>query len=358
MSLIKGLYNILAIVTSINVITLLYCFWPRAKQNVPMKSTESQSIWTRKDAVWLILMIIAVVCLIMIVLILSYIYKVYFVMAIIILSYVLRQVVRSFPSAQTLGNIVKGKANKILGANEYFSIVTLAITVTYFNSYGILDKAIEYARCQSNSILSDWMLLGLCVCSIAITAFFICSLALKPIKIMAQACIKICSHIGRRNKSFFTKLENHINSPYNTKTLTAVLIDHSKIHGYIFCAISWLFFPIAAVLDILRIILFLTYSIAISCVWYIMCIAIYVLKISSKIGKWILSLSDQHVVAISFRIATILGFGCTVIINQYEPFLKNQGTTTVFEFISSTIIIPIILEWVLSYKANVRSGQS
>lgn len=357
MSLIKGLYTALTIVMGVNAITSLYLFWPRVNTSTSVKAepTKSDAVWTWKDTIWFSLMLIAVILLVSIALFISSVYKTRFLMTIIMISYILGQIARAFPSAETVGNIVRGKASKTLGANDCFSIITLALLVSYLNTYGILDKAVEYVNRQTNTILSDWMMLGFYVVSIAIATFFICSLALTPLKIAIKLFIKISSHFSNwKERPFFNKLKKRVNGTYSTKTWTASLIECSMKQRSAVCHLLRLGVPITIILDILRLAVLFVYELAVSMIWHLVCITVSVGKVFSKIGKWILSLSDRNVVVISFRIAIILGLGCTVVINQYEPFLINPETTSVFEFLSSTIIIPIILEWILSYKTQIK----
>ncbi len=267
-------------------------------------------------------------------------------------SFYLKQIAQVFPSSEMVSNIVKGKASKMLGINEYVSLITLAFLVNYLNTFGILDKIIEYINCQANTILTDWMLLGVYVISITITIFFICSLSLQPLKIIIDRLNKFFSHFTSQKEPLsFNKLKKQIDGTYSTKTWTTSLIEYSiKQHS-----ILWLAIPVTIILDILRITTLLTCQLVISIIWYLIYIARSIGRIFSKTGRWVLSLSDRNVIAYSFRIAIILAFGCTVIINQYKPFLINHETTSVFEFISSAIIIPIILEWILSYKTSLNN---
>lgn len=358
MPLIKGLYTALGIVTGVNAITSLYFFWPRESTSEPesVEPNKNNSIWTWKDTIWFFVMIVATILLVSVALFSFWILKTRFLMSVIIISCFLGQIARSIPSAGTVGNIVSGKASKILGINDYISLITLALVVSYANIYGILDKVIEYVDRQTNTILSDWTLLGFYVASIAITTFFICSLALKPLKIIIVLLRKVCSRFSNQKASLiFDKLKKQVNGKCSTKTLTVSLIEYSIKQHTIFCCLLRLGVPIAVALDIFRMTVLFAYGLVVSIVWDLMCIILSSEKLIAKIASWILSLSDRNVVAISFRIAVILGFGCTVIINQYQPFLKDKETTAVFEFISSTIIIPVILEWILSYKDSIKS---
>lgn len=353
MLFIKGLYTTLTIVTVVNVIVSLYCFWPRVNQPT---SANDDAIWTWKDTIWLILMIISIISLVVTILFLFSFYMIKWLMIIIMISYFLGQIARVIPSAETVGNIVRGKTSKALGANDYASIITLAFFISYLNIYGISDKVIEYAVRQTNTILSDWLLLGFYVASIAITTFFICSLVLKPFKIVIELLRRIFSRFSNRKEPLlFNKLKKQVHGTVSTKTWTTSLIENSIKQHSAFGRLLWLGTPITIILDVLREIALLIYDFVASIILYLIYIALSSGNIFLKIGKWILSLSDRNVVAISFRIATILGFGCTVIINQYEPFLQNQESTSVFEFVSSTIIIPVVLEWILSNKSDTKN---
>lgn len=358
MPLIKGLYTALAIVAGINAITSLIYFWPKTNASVFVDAKSNEPVWSWKDTLWLILMVIALFLLVSVALFSFSVYKIRFLMTIIMISYFLGQIARLFPSAEIVDNIVRGKATKMLGINEYIAIITVSILVSHLNTYGILDKTIEYANCQTNTILSDWILLGVYVGSISIITFLICALILRPIKIAIQLLRKIFSYFSNLQEPLLiNKLKKNINGTYSTKTWTASLIEYNRKRYHVFRFLLWLGVPFTIILDLFQLAILLAYGLVVSIIWYLICITVSVKKIFSEIGKWILSLSDRNVVIISFRIATILGFGCTVIINQYEPFLMNQETSSVFEFISSTIIIPVILEWVLSYKDRTKKSQ-
>lgn len=358
MSLLKGLYTALTIVTCVNAITSLSFLWPKTikSTSVEVEPQKSNEVWTWKDNIWLILMILAVMLLIFVVLFSFSVLKTSLLMSVIVISSFLQNITRSISSAGTVGKIVRGKASKRLGINDYASIITLAFLVIILYSYGILDKIIEYAARQTNTILSDWILLGFYVASIAITIFLICSLALKPIQITIELLRKIFSLFSNQKAPrLFSILKKHVNGTYSSKSLTSSLIEYILKQRSVFSRLLWVSAPIAIIFDILGMTVLLVYETVVSIVWYLLCIAISIGKIISKIADRILLLSDRNVVAISFRISVILGFGCTVLINQYEPFLLNQENASVFEFISSTIIIPVILEWVISYKTNIKN---
>lgn len=355
MPLVKGLYTVLAIVIGVNVVISLRFVLPRVNKysSANAKPEKRNDIFTWKDAICFALIIIAAILLVLIVIVSFSVLKMNFLMTFVMLSYFLGQIKNSISSAKTVGDIVTGKSSTMLGTNDYTSIITVALLVSYLNTYGILDKVIGYADSQTNTILSDWILLGCYVTSIAITTFFICALTLRPLKIAIELLRKIFSNFSnQKERLFFNRLEKQVNGTVSAKTWAAFLIEYIINQDGVLRRFLWLGVPIAIVLDIVRMMVLLVYGVVILIIWYFMCIAVSIRKIFSNAGKWILSLSDRNFVVISFRIATILGFGCTVIINRYAPFLLNQESTSVFEFISSTIIIPVILEWIIAYKAK------
>ena len=45
-----------------------------------------------------------------------------------------------------------------------------------------------------------------------------------------------------------------------------------------------------------------------------------------------------------------------VIVNRYNPFLHYiEASSGVLEFIASAIVIPMILTWIIDYKASVHT---
>ena len=67
--------------------------------------------------------------------------------------------------------------------------------------------------------------------------------------------------------------------------------------------------------------------------------------------SWELKLSDKHIVAVSFRLALIFALVSIVVLNRYQPVFKEyEESTAVFEFLASSIIIPIVFEWIYSIR--------
>ncbi len=109
--------------------------------------------------------------------------------------------------------------------------------------------------------------------------------------------------------------------------------------------------PIALFLDIIHYSLSMFGDFYISIAWYSYHIIRQLGTVFIKMSKWIVSVLDRTIIAASFRITIIVGLSATVIINRYEPFfLKQEESTAVLEFVSSAIVIPVIFEWIISFK--------
>ena len=128
------------------------------------------------------------------------------------------------------------------------------------------------------------------------------TLALKPIQITIELLRKIFSLFSNQKAPrLFSILKKHVNGTYSSKSLTSSLIEYILKQRSVFSRLLWVSAPIAIIFDILGMTVLLVYETVVSIVWYLLCIAISIGKIISKIADRILLLSDRNVVAISFR---------------------------------------------------------
>lgn len=73
--------------------------------------------------------------------------------------------------------------------------------------------------------------------------------------------------------------------------------------------------------------------------------------------SWLCSRSDRIIIAFSFRLSIIAAFVFIVITNRITPiFTNNEAYTTILEFVSSAIIIPVIFDGISAMKDG-RKGK-
>lgn len=147
-----------------------------------------------------------------------------------------------------------------------------------------------------------------------------------------------------------------INKIEKTPELKSTLIFQWELIGRQPRSIHWIRYillPITFLLDIILAFISISLSLLSSSIGFLSLLIRMLRKALNKILNWLLNLSDKKVIAISFRISLIMALVFTVVFNRYQPIFRVQeSSTAVLEFIASAIIIPIIFEWINSFKNN------
>ena len=154
----------------------------------------------------------------------------------------------------------------------------------------------------------------------------------------------------------FVRLGKYANSQLNSELCTIKIIEYSFNQKIILKFLLWLAIVPMAIFDFVKIILDFMLKLFASLIWQSLLIIKQIFNMVVKFISWLTSLKGRSVVAVSFRVAIILALSFSVIINKYEPFLRNrEESSAILEFVSSSIIIPIIFEWILSYKKGIKA---
>lgn len=353
MAQIQKLFIILSVVALLNAFTSLYEFWPAKHLN--QKSETEKITWTWKETIWIIIMFIAFVVFVLCFIWFNGIFpdKVrIWISSIFAVSYFMKYASSIIPSAEIIGSIVRNDSSGKLNINEHLAIFTLAITIGILNSFHVTDKIYEFVTSLPNHVFGDWMIIAFYFFVIAICTFLISSLAVSPIQFLFGFLQKKATVIPlSKIKKMESNVKRIINGHFKMETLASKLIDFGQTRQKITMLLLWCVVPFALVCDILYAVLQFALEFPASIIWYCFLFTKHVLSLVSKFGQWIVSLPNKAIVAFSFRISIIWGIVYTVAINRYSPivFFKEESTA-LLEFISSTIVIPIIIEWVLSAK--------
>ena len=154
----------------------------------------------------------------------------------------------------------------------------------------------------------------------------------------------------------FVRLGKYAKSQLNSELCTIKIIEYSFNQKIILKFLLWLAIVPMAIFDFVKIILDFMLKLFASLIWQSLLIIKQIFNMVVKFISWLTSLKGRSVVAVSFRVAIILALSFSVIINKYEPFLRNrEESSAILEFVSSSIIIPIIFEWILSYKKGIKA---
>ena len=109
----------------------------------------------------------------------------------------------------------------------------------------------------------------------------------------------------------------------------------------------------AIIIDIIFKLLYYSYRTLISFSYNLLIFLRYLSSFFTDVFEKIQKISDRKIVVIFLRGSFILSILSLVIYNRYNPLMKqyNEGTA-IFEFLSSTILIPLLLSWILELKNN------
>lgn len=324
------------------------------------KTSDKTDKWTWKDILWLIFMIMSVGIIVGGTLFLSTHYHITILWILILVSHYLNMGSSIFPNVEIITDIVKGDKSGELNYNESVAILTLAGIVNYCNIYKIPDKIQTFTSSLSNTILSDWILIAFYVISIFICVFFCCSLLINPLKMIVNASKNVCRRISfDKINEVFVRLGKYANSQLNSEICTIKMLEYSFNQKNILKFLLWLAIVPTVVFDFVKIILDFMLKLFASLIWQSLLIIKQIFNMVVKFISWLTSLKGRSVVAVSFRVAIILALSFSVIINKYESFLRNrEESSAILEFVSSSIIIPIIFEWILSYKKGMKAKLS
>ena len=351
MDFIEILSSILGIVVFLNAISSLIIYIPKSTNKNNIETHDSEK-WTWKDTAFLILVILSVVItmIIPIWLLDNSILKI-----IILFSFFLKLIVQFIPSAAVLKNIVSEKSSGNLNVQEFSALYFLAIIFGYSNTFNIPEKIQLFVESLKNSIVADLILTSFYIVFTCICIFFVSTLILNPLKLLIKFSKKIIRFIPKKKINYIlSKLHSAINRQFYPKTFFVSVIEYAarkenKLSKIVFGIFS---IPLG-VIDIIRIAVELFASYLVSILYFILLFLKQISLILRKVCLWIESFSDKTFIAISFRLAIILGLSCIVILNRYNSFLYSKdNSTAVLEFITSAIIIPVIFEWISSYKSK------
>lgn len=356
MVLFDSMYITFVCVLMLNIIASSIVFFKKNQKNT-VPDEQSNSTW--QDIIWMALTIIA--SLVIAIIPVFFISKVNdrwmaIIYTIIIIHPYLAHINDSFSNVKIIGGIIKNDNAGYLNRKERMAILSLALLVSALHRFVPFDKVQAYANTCLNPWITDWIMISFYVGSISSFIFFTCSLIVSPLQLMLKGVKRIpVSSVLQYIKKNETKVKLKLLGQMPTKTLIIPILEYSRGRHIVFRLLLWAVSIIAAMIDVVRIVICIGGTLLGLLVWYIYVFIKRVIKVLIKIALWVLALSDKNVIAISFRVAIILGLGLTVVANMYSPFLyTHEASAPVLEFVSSAIIIPVIFEWILSYKNKMR----
>lgn len=253
-----------------------------------------------------------------------------------------------------LSDVVRYKEPGRLSNRERNSIQIIAYIIFFLslvvNPYA---RLLEYAGEITNNVISDALTVSILLLFSFLYTFLTIALISTPI-----SCGIYLLKIVRKNFPFKEQIKRC--GDYFVKCIDA----ESQNEAYLICAIRYiqrlgcrakflLYFllPLIYLLDIIKLCIKALLSMIQSTIGYIVVFERIIKKAVKKIFLWFLKLSDKRIVAVSFRLALVFSLVSIVVLNRYQPVFKEyEASTTVFEFLASSIIIPVVFEWIYSIR--------
>ncbi len=267
----------------------------------------------------------------------------------------LRQVVYTYRSVGIIGNLVQSDNANKLSPIERWAIETLAYALWLLDLHKIPGKLMEFVAGLSNAGISDFIYICLYVCFLFLYVFLTCSLLPVILTCLSKLLVCLnhqynkCTGVHRVINYFIDRIEKPISAQSLLIKVTRVC---KKRHILLRIAV-WFISPLLFAFDILMIACRMMLSFARTSVGYIFLLLRMLKHTCGKIAVWVGRVSDHRIVTLSFRLGLIAALAITVITNRYTPLLRvYEASTGTLEFIASTILIPVVFEWISSARAS------
>lgn len=267
----------------------------------------------------------------------------------------LERITHALVSIGVIGNVVKTNTDGRLTFKEHSALFLVSGVVVMLQLRDCFESCINFVTKHFNSITSDLLLLLIHVLVLYIYFFLTCSLIPTLILFLEKLLRKLVLYIPGRSKfkqvgDFFV---NKIDKPVKQSHIAVSLLKFIKKKNTILIVLSMPIVMVASVMDIGIFLLNVLFLFVLTSFGYLIIIYRIVKRTLKNMFSALANVSDKKMVGVSFRIAIIAALTSVVIINRYNVVVKNvENSTAVLEFIASTIIIPIVFEWINSGRGN------
>ncbi len=209
----------------------------------------------------------------------------------------------------------------------------------------------------SNGLLSDFVYLIYLLGMIYLHSIMIVPLVLLPVNLIGKGLVRLVSISKRGLKKLDKIVVNVLNKSgtlYVSSFITSFLIKGIiRNDCFIKKVFAILVFLPSLLIDLLRniikIVLLVLFGL-IKCIlellsYFIVAFASFIVKITD--------IKDRIIISYTVRVSTVLSLTFIVVLNRVFKLLNNfEDGTAVLEFLASTIIIPLLINWIYDAKKD------
>lgn len=275
------------------------------------------------------------------------------VITLLAISGYVQNFIDAYVSVGIIGRIVNSDDKNKMSKRERSAINSSAYIVWFFGFLKLYDFVMDKLVSINSYVVSDITVGIFCVVMTFIYIFHICALLpvfLNAIFKLFKLFYKIVP--GKKIiRSVFSALADKKLTRVNYSLIVYRIISLIKQQKISYKILGIILFPVCFAIDTLIMFFKTCSAVFISGVGDICILVRLILKTILHLHAKINNITDKHMVAMSFRLATVISLVAIQIENRYYPFFKNaDASTAVFEFVASAIIIPLIFEWIYSYR--------
>lgn len=308
------------------------------------KMTQQYKIETKlKGIVWLLAIIFSLLIIFWLILMKNKIF-----LTCIYLSWSLQIVNDNLYHSRALRKVLKNYRDGVLSYSEWQSLLSMIGFVYLISQYKIPESLIIYIQTITNNNIADFLLL-IVLFSISVVYLFLSFLLIFE---LLSFLLNIFKHVVKylcleKLMIIFNYIDHLYHNSKVEELFSVNIIKKRKSNSSkIFYLLTILVF-----LDVIVLLGYFVYRFIINILFLIVLIIYRVAMLIRKITLVILGLSHRKVLIIVFRLAFIFSIIFLVLFNRIDSIVKiNESSTDVLEFISSSILIPILLSWILELK--------
>lgn len=259
-------------------------------------------------------------------------------------------------AVETVREITISKGNNELSTKENNALTLTGLFLGMISMFCINGTEIKERVYYLDGPIGD---LGKCIILIAAYSsmiFLVVALSIKPLRDMGKCVQYFSNKLAQRYFLFVEKVKMWI-PPRNRKKILSekYWIMAQKEKGWK-CITIYLLFSLMVVFDV-GMYLF-QYIVGFLLLMPFFCVCFFVLLLGRRIMRMVnslMSVSNRRATIISFRLSIIAGFLIVVIANRIDPIVSHEEITTILEFISSVVIVPVFLEWLIEALHREKS---
>lgn len=354
-SVCRQIFNCVLVIAAISYVIMGFKELVSKEEADTKKDVELAKDEKRYDIVQTVIAILAVVVFVLIIIYGISNKKFLWLFILLVIPSGLDRIAHVLLSIGVVGNVVKTNDEGVLSYKEHTAIFLISSMILMLQQIECFEHILDFVTSTGSIIKSDMLSLLVYVVSLFVYFFLICAMIPLLTSLGIKISKKIISGIPGKDKmrkvgNFFVE---RIEKPINQPTITISFLNRINGCKTIIKIISIPIVLVTVVIDINLFMLKVICSFMGTSVGNLVIIYRIIKRTVKKLLRMILNLSDKKIVAISFRIAIIAALVVVVIMNRYHTIVKNvEDSTAVLEFVASSIIIPVVFEWINSSKKN------